>query len=151
MTLVIAIEGFTELFNHLGRGALLHLMSTQPTRLAAEHRRRRDGLAEPTDLKAKSATKRVAAVRRSIERLINSYQDGSLEKEDFEPRSRGLHKRLIPPSLQLFQDSSGKVERRDQYRARSAPAMSGLNCSASLEAYWSIIFKSLPTAMNCQP
>ena len=39
--------------------------------------------------KAASATKKVAAVRRSIERLIDSYQDGYLEKGEFEPRIRG--------------------------------------------------------------
>ena len=65
-----------------------------PSRLAAEHRRRLDGPAEPTDPKATSATKKVAAVRRSIERLIDSYQDGYLEKEEFEPRIRGLRERL---------------------------------------------------------
>ena len=65
-----------------------------PSRLAAEHRRRLDGPAEPTDPKAMSATKKVAAVRRSIERLIDSYQDGYLEKGEFEPRIRGLRERL---------------------------------------------------------
>jgi len=65
-----------------------------PSRLAAEHRRRLDVPAEPTDPKAMSATKKVAAVRRSIERLIDSYQDGYLEKEEFEPRIRGLRERL---------------------------------------------------------
>jgi site-specific DNA recombinase len=72
------------------RGLLL-----DPTRLAAEHRRRLDGPAEPTDPKATSAAKKVAAVRRSIERLIDSYQDGYLEKGEFEPRIRGLRERLV--------------------------------------------------------
>jgi site-specific DNA recombinase len=65
-----------------------------PSRLAAEHRRRLDGPAEPADPKATSATKKVAAVRRSIEKLIDSYQDGYLEKGEFEPRIRGLRERL---------------------------------------------------------
>ena len=65
-----------------------------PSRLAAEHQRRLDGPAEPDDPKAMSATKKVAAVRRSIARLIDSYQDGYLEKEEFEPRIGGLRERL---------------------------------------------------------
>ncbi len=78
-----------------------------PTRLEAEHRRRWEGPAEPTDPKATSATKRVAAVRRSIERLIDSYQDGYLEKEEFEPRIRGLRERLV----QLEAAAAERVDR----------------------------------------
>jgi len=89
------------------RGLLL-----DPTRLAAEHRRRLDGPAEPTDPKATSATKKVAAVRRSIARLIDSYQDGYLEKEEFEPRIRGLRERLA----QLEANAAGlaKQERSEE-------------------------------------
>jgi len=78
-----------------------------PTRLAAEHRRRLDGPAEPDDAKAISATKRVAAVRRSIERLIDSYQDGYLEKEEFGPRIGGLRERLA----QLEASAAGVASR----------------------------------------
>ena len=84
------------------RGLLL-----DPSRLAAEHRRRRDGPAEPDDPKATSATKKVATVRRSIARLIDSYQDGYLEKEEFEPRIRGLRGRLT----QLEATAAGLADR----------------------------------------
>jgi len=77
-----------------------------PTRLAVEHRRRLDGPAEPVDPKATSATKKVAAVRRSIARLIDSYQDGYLEKGEFEPRIRGLRERLT----QLEATAAGLVK-----------------------------------------
>lgn len=89
------------------RGLLL-----DPTRLAAEHRRRLEGPAEPTDPKATSVTKKVAAVRRSIERLIDSYQDGYLEKGEFEPRIRGLRERLA----QLESTAAGltKQERSEE-------------------------------------
>jgi site-specific DNA recombinase len=83
------------------RGLLL-----DPTRLAAEHRRRLEGPTEPTGTKVTSATKRAAAVRRSIDRLIDSYQDGYLEKEEFEPRIRGLRERLV----QLEATSAGLVK-----------------------------------------
>jgi site-specific DNA recombinase len=77
-----------------------------PTRLAAEHRRRLEGPAEPADPKATSATRKVAAVRRSLERLIDSYQDGYLEKEEFEPRIRGLRERLV----QLEANATGQAK-----------------------------------------
>jgi site-specific DNA recombinase len=78
-----------------------------PSRLAAEHRRRLEGPAEPTDPKATSATKKVDAVRRSIARLIDSYQDGYLEKGEFEPRIRGLRERLE----QLEANAAGLAKR----------------------------------------
>jgi site-specific DNA recombinase len=83
-----------------------------PSRLAAEHRRRLEGPAEPTDPKAMSATKKVAAVRRSIERLIDSYQDGYLEKEEFEPRIRGLRERLA--QLEAAAAGLAKQERSEE-------------------------------------
>jgi len=83
-----------------------------PTRLAAEHRRRLDGPAEPTDPKATSATKKVAAVRRSIERLIDSYQDGYLEKGEFEPRIHGLRERLA--QLEAAAAGVAKQERSEE-------------------------------------
>jgi site-specific DNA recombinase len=89
------------------RGLLL-----DPTRLAAEHRRRLEGPAEPDDPKATSATRKVAAVRRSLERLIDSYQDGYLEKEEFEPRIRGLRERLI--QLEATATDLAKQERSEE-------------------------------------
>ena len=89
------------------RGLLL-----DPTRLAAEHRRRLEGPTEPADLKAMSAKKKVAAVRRSIERLIDSYQDGYLEKGEFEPRIRGLRERLA--QLEATAAGLAKQERSEE-------------------------------------
>ena len=83
-----------------------------PSRLAVEHRRRLDGPVEPIDPKAASATKRVAAVRRSIERLIDSYQDGYLEKGEFEPRVRGLRERLA--QLEVTAAGLAKQERSEE-------------------------------------
>jgi site-specific DNA recombinase len=71
------------------RGLLL-----DPERLAAEHRRRWEGPAASEDPRAVSLARRIAAVRRSMDRLIDSYQDGYLEKEEFEPRIAGLRTRL---------------------------------------------------------
>ena len=71
------------------RGLLL-----EPGRLATEHQRRLGPQAEPAAAKARAATQRAAAVRRSIDRLIDSYQDGFLEKAEFEPRISGLRARV---------------------------------------------------------
>jgi site-specific DNA recombinase len=83
-----------------------------PSRLAVEHSRRLDGPVEPPDPKAASATKRVAAVRRSIERLIDSYQDGYLEKGEFEPRVRGLRERLA--QLEITAAGLARQERSEE-------------------------------------
>ena len=71
------------------RGLLL-----DPERLAAEHRRRWEGPAASEDPRAVSRARRIAAVRRSMDRLIDSYQEGYLKKEEFEPRIAGLRTRL---------------------------------------------------------
>jgi site-specific DNA recombinase len=92
-----------------------------PTRLADEHRRRLEGPVEPTDPKATSATKKVAAVRRSIERMIDSYQDGYLEKEEFEPRIRGLRERLA--QLEATAAGLAKQERSEDEVKRVVGAL----------------------------
>jgi site-specific DNA recombinase len=83
-----------------------------PGRLAAEHHRRLESPAEPIDPRTTSATRRVAAVRRSIERLIDSYQDGYLEKGEFEPRIRGLRERLA--QLEATAAEIANQERSDE-------------------------------------
>jgi site-specific DNA recombinase len=83
------------------RGLLL-----DPGRLAAEHQRRwanPGGSDGPGDA---LLTRRIAGLRRSMDRLIDSYQDGYLEKEEFEPRIRGLRERLA----QLEASAAGAAE-----------------------------------------
>jgi site-specific DNA recombinase len=83
------------------RGLLL-----DPGRLAEEHRRRWEGPGGADDPREALLTRRIAGLRRSMDRLIDSYQDGYLEKEEFEPRIRGLRERLA----QLEASAAGAAE-----------------------------------------
>ena len=66
-----------------------------PSRVEQEYQRRACG-AESSEAaeEGEALAKRVAAVRRSISRLIDSYSEGLLEKEEFEPRLRSSRERL---------------------------------------------------------
>jgi site-specific DNA recombinase len=67
----------------------------EPARVQQEYERRLEG--EPTEGErgeAESFARRAANVKRTISRLIDSYSEGLLEKEEFEPRLRAARERL---------------------------------------------------------
>ena len=68
----------------------------EPERVADEYRRRiaqvADGAAAPEEITR--LDKQMAALRRGIGRLIDSYADGFVEKDEFEPRVTGMKRRL---------------------------------------------------------
>ncbi|WP_448192738.1 recombinase zinc beta ribbon domain-containing protein [Azospirillum sp. sgz301742] len=75
----------------------------QPDRIEAEYRRRLQSVqAADTDQQTVIALeKQLAALRRGMGRLIDSYTDGIIEKHDFEPRMTGFKQRiseLVPVS-----------------------------------------------------
>ena len=66
-----------------------------PARVEQEYQRRAAGEeAEGAAAEGEALAKRVAAVQRGISRLIDSYSEGLLEKEEFEPRLRAARARL---------------------------------------------------------
>jgi len=68
----------------------------EPERVADEYRRRltqaADGAAAPEEVAR--LDKQVTALRRGIDRLIDSYAEGFVEKGEFEPRITGMKQRL---------------------------------------------------------
>jgi site-specific DNA recombinase len=68
----------------------------EPERVADEYRRRlaqaADAAAAPVELAR--LDKQIAALRRGISRLIDSYAEGFVEKHEFEPRITGMKQRL---------------------------------------------------------
>jgi len=68
----------------------------EPERVADEYKRRlaqaADGAAEPVEVA--HLEKRMASVRRGIERLIDGYAEGFVEKGEFEPRISSMKQRL---------------------------------------------------------
>jgi len=87
------------------RGILL-----DPHRLAEEHHRRLSGPALAETPRAALWARRVAALRRGIERLIDAYQNGDISKDEFEPRIRSSRERLAQ-----LEGMASAVEDREQY------------------------------------
>jgi site-specific DNA recombinase len=81
-----------------------------PTRLAAEYRRRL--LSVPSPAQREQVKTQVRKLRRGIARLIDSYADGLVEKAEFEPRVLRLRERVqhLEAEAQRLQDEA-EVER----------------------------------------
>ena len=74
----------------------------QPERVVQEYQRRLQALAAPNQtVMQASVEKQFHQCRRAIARLIDSYADGYLEKEEFEPRIAQLKKRQAGLAQQL--------------------------------------------------
>jgi site-specific DNA recombinase len=67
-----------------------------PSRLAAEYRRRLDELQQDTGDRGQAAAldRQVDGLRRGIGRLIDSYAEGVIDHGEFQPRIAGLRERL---------------------------------------------------------
>jgi site-specific DNA recombinase len=85
-------------------GALL----AEPQRVRAEYERRLRGHDPKNGRPTEQLAKMIAAVRRGIARLIDAYQEGHLDKADFESRIVGLKERL--QKLKSEEEAAGKVE-----------------------------------------
>ena len=86
-----------------------------PKLLRKEYERR---LAAPTDIVSIVTIKRhVASSRRSVERLIDAYTDGVLDRAEFEPRLKRARERLAKHEKQLHDLES---ESREQSTLREA-------------------------------
>jgi len=77
-----------------------------PDELRQEFERRLNGN-DPADVDLPQTHKQIAAVRRSISRLIDAYEDGLLDKEEFEPRLQQARQRLE----RLQQDAAAATDR----------------------------------------
>jgi site-specific DNA recombinase len=85
-------------------GALL----AEPQRVRAEYERRLRGHHKKNGRPTEQLAKLIGNVRRGMARLIDAYQEGHLEKADFEPRIVGLKERL--QKLESEEEAAGKVE-----------------------------------------
>src|SRR5439155_8258537 len=66
-----------------------------PAKVRAEYERRRDQPAgEKISLQAAQVTKQIHKVKQAIARLIDAYQEGVLDKQEFAPRLRAAKDRL---------------------------------------------------------
>jgi site-specific DNA recombinase len=82
-----------------------------PSRVEDEYRRRlaatRDGIVMPEEIAR--LDRQSATLRRGIERLIDSYAEGVIEKAEFTPRIAGLKQRLslLEERRQAAEDAAG--------------------------------------------
>jgi site-specific DNA recombinase len=66
----------------------------EPARVKAEYRRRQEGQPSADASRVESVGKMIQAARRRIARLIDAYEEGLMEKEEFEPRVLRARERL---------------------------------------------------------
>jgi site-specific DNA recombinase len=67
---------------------------TDPGRVEAEYRRRRSGDASGRVEQGQSSDRLAEAARRRVARLVDAFEDGLLDKSEFEPRIRIARERL---------------------------------------------------------
>ena len=85
-----------------------------PTRVEQEYERRLEG--SPADgggVGTEALSKRIVGVKRAISRLIDSYSEGLLEKEEFEPRLRGARERLVRLEAEVAQQADASARRSE--------------------------------------
>jgi len=86
----------------------------EPAKLQAEYQRRvGEGSGKKQSFVEDQLGRQLTKVRSSLARLIDSYQEGLLEKDEFEPRLRATRERLA----RLEAQSKEIEEQRDQDRA----------------------------------
>ena len=90
----------------------VHKLLSEPQRLEQEYQRRLAGdRQDDSSPDERSLKKRIAGMRRGIERLIDAYQDGLLDKGQFETRITTARRRLDELETQL-------AERQEQTSQR---------------------------------
>jgi site-specific DNA recombinase len=80
-----------------------------PQDLRREFQRRLDGN-DPADVNVNQTHKHISSVQRAITRLIDAYEDGLLDKDEFQPRLHQARQRLE----RLEQDAAAATDRSAQ-------------------------------------
>jgi site-specific DNA recombinase len=93
-------------------GALL----ADPQRVYQEYQRRLQGRRKKTGRPVEQLQRLLAQVRRGITRLLDAYQDGYVEREEFEPRMRSAKERLAKLETEAHAAAARTAEDRDLQR-----------------------------------
>jgi site-specific DNA recombinase len=114
-----------------------------PGRVAAEYRRRLDQAREnPGEAGDADLERRIAALRRGLGRLIDSYAEGLIERDEFEPRIDGMRRRLAhleADRRRRLADAEAErnltllVGRLDEFAERVRGGLDGLDWSGTRE------------------
>src|SRR5262249_29173987 len=85
----------------------------EPERVRTEYERRLRGTRKKSGRPTEQGEKLLAKVRRGISRLIDAYQDGYLDKAEFEPRVQSLKERLAQLEAEAEATAKEDVEREN--------------------------------------
>jgi site-specific DNA recombinase len=83
-----------------------------PEKLAAEYQRRLESPSKKSTKASECLARQMQKIKRGLARLIDAYQDGLLEKAEFEPRVRSLKERL--QDLQERAEAQANTEALEQ-------------------------------------
>src|SRR3982074_1602899 len=121
-----------------------------PSRVEGEYRRRlaatRDGIAMPEEIAR--LDRQSATLRRGIERLIDSYAEGGIEKSEFPPRIAGLKQRLSQPEerRQAAEDAAGLerdlsliISRMEDFAEKVVKGLNNLDCDGKREIVRTVV------------
>jgi site-specific DNA recombinase len=86
---------------------------SDPDRVRREYESRSRGIRKKAGRPAEQLTRLIGSVRRGITRLIDSYQEGFLEREEFEPRIRAAKERLAKLELETKAAADRETEAQD--------------------------------------
>jgi site-specific DNA recombinase len=84
----------------------------EPTRIETEYERRLHGNDEAAPT-SQSVASRIAQLKRGMARLIDGYQDGLLEKAEFEPRMRQSKERLSRLEAEQQETAQAETQRAE--------------------------------------
>ena len=121
-----------------------------PSRVEGEYRRRlaatRDGIAMPEEIAR--LDRQSATLRRGIERLIDSYAEGVIEKSEFTPRIAGLKQRLsqLEERRQAAEDAAGLerdlsliISRMEDFAEKVVKGLNNLDCDGKREIVRTVV------------
>jgi site-specific DNA recombinase len=86
---------------------------SDPDRVRREYESRSRGIRKKAGRPAEQLARLIGSVRRGIARLIDSYQEGFLDREEFEPRIRAAKERLAKLELETKAAVDRKSEAQD--------------------------------------
>ncbi|MGO9722016.1 MAG: recombinase family protein [Methylocella sp.] len=121
-----------------------------PSRVEDEYRRRlaatRDGIVMPEEIAR--LDRQSATLRRGIERLIDSYAEGVIEKAEFTPRIAGLKQRLslLEERSQAAEDAAGLehdlsliISRTEDFAAKVVKGLDSLDSNGRREIIRTVV------------
>ena len=123
---------------------------SDPDRVRREYESRSRGIRKKAGRPAEQLARLIGSVRRGITRLIDSYQDGFLDREEFEPRIHTAKERLAKLELEAkaaverdseAQDVQTAIDRLESFGARIRNGLKNADWTTRREIIRSLIRK----------